>query len=53
MFMDKDRERKALLSKLARCRELAGEFLDGPTAEMIRDLEVEIQQELIQLDEKS
>lgn len=37
--MDPDREKLALEEKLARCQALAKEFPEGPTAEMIRDLE--------------
>jgi hypothetical protein len=50
MFMDRDREKLALEEKLARCRALAKEFPDGPTAEMIRDIEEEIRQQLRSLD---
>lgn len=44
--MDRDREKLALEEKLARCQALAKEFPDGPTAEMIRDIEKEIRDQL-------
>jgi hypothetical protein len=46
LFMDRDREKLALEEKLARCQALAKEFPDGPTAEMIRDIEKEIRDQL-------
>jgi hypothetical protein len=46
MDMDQDREKQAIETKLARCRELAEEFRDGPTADMIRDLEAELREQL-------
>ena len=51
--MDRTREKEALASKLARCRELAEEFRDGPTAEMIHDLEMELREKIMQLEQKS
>jgi hypothetical protein len=44
--MDRDREKQAIEAKLARCRELAREFPDGPTAAMIRDLENELRDQV-------
>ena len=35
--MDSSQERAELEAKLARCRDLAREFREGPTADMIRD----------------
>jgi hypothetical protein len=40
--MGSSQERAELEAKLARCRDLAREFREGPTADMIRDLETEI-----------
>jgi hypothetical protein len=44
--MDRDREKQAIEAKLSRCGELAREFLDGPTAAMIRDLESELLEQM-------
>jgi hypothetical protein len=47
--MDRNREKMAIEAKLAKCRELAQEFRDGPTAQMVRDLEAELQQQILKL----
>jgi len=52
MFMDPDREKLALQEKLARCQALAKEFPDGPTAEMIRDIEEEIRSQIRSLEKR-
>jgi hypothetical protein len=52
MFMDRDREKQALEEKLARCRDLASEFREGPTAEMIRILEAELREQIRRLDKE-
>jgi hypothetical protein len=39
--MEQDREKLAIEAKLAKCRELAEEFREGPTAQMIREMEAE------------
>jgi len=44
--MDGDREKEAILRKLAHCRQLAKDFPDGPTAKHIRELEDELRAEL-------
>ena len=44
--MDREREKEAIKEKLVRCLELAREFPTGPTAEMIRELEAELRQQL-------
>ncbi|MCK1380889.1 hypothetical protein IVB33_28245, partial [Bradyrhizobium sp. 24] len=44
--MEPDREKEEVEAKLARCRELAQEFPTGPTADMIRDMEADILEEL-------
>lgn len=44
--MDGDREKEAILRKLAHCRQLAKDFPDGPTATHIRELEEELEAEL-------
>jgi hypothetical protein len=44
--MDQDREKVALEEKLARCRALATEYRDGPTAQHIRELEAELERQL-------
>jgi hypothetical protein len=38
--------KQELEAKLARCRELAEEFRNGPTAEMIRDMEDELREQM-------
>jgi hypothetical protein len=48
--MDRDREKAALEAKLARCRELAAEFRDNPTAQTIREMEAEIRQQIRDLE---
>ena len=48
--MDRNREKVAIEEKLARCRELGEEFRDGPTAQMLRDLEAELREQLLKLD---
>lgn len=37
---------KALKIRLSRCRELSQQFPTGPTAEMLRDLELELVNQL-------
>ena len=49
--MDRDREKEAIEVKLARCREQAKEFPEGHTAQMIRDLEDELSQQLRALED--
>lgn len=44
--MDGDREKEAILRKLAHCRQLAKDFPGGPTAKHIRELEEELKAEL-------
>lgn len=44
--MDGDREKEAILRKLAHCRQLAKDFPDGPTAKHIRELQEELEAEL-------
>ena len=46
-----DREKLELEAKLERCRQLAREYLDGPTAENIRQIEAELRQGLARLQE--
>jgi hypothetical protein len=52
MVMDRNREKQAVEEKLARCRDLAEEFREGPTAEMIRDLEAELREQLRAFEKK-
>jgi hypothetical protein len=47
--MGSSQEKAELEAKLARCRDLAREFREGPTADMIRDLETEICENLQRL----
>ena len=47
--MDRSREKRSIEAKLASCRELAKEFPHEPTAQMIRDLEAELRQQLREL----
>jgi hypothetical protein len=44
--MDATPTKQELEQKLARCLELAREFQRGPTAEMIRDMETELREQL-------
>ena len=48
--MDQNREKQAVETKLIRCRELAQEFQHGPTAEMIRDMEADLREQLRRMD---
>jgi hypothetical protein len=48
--MDRSRKKHAIEVKLARCSELAKESLHGPTAQMIRNLEAELRQQLRELE---
>src|ERR1700751_1445646 len=48
--MDQGREKQAIETKLARCRELAQEFRDGSIAQLIRDLEDELRQQIKELE---
>ncbi|XIA64740.1 hypothetical protein ACFIOY_39165 [Bradyrhizobium sp. TZ2] len=50
--MDRNREKQAIEPKLAKCRELAKEFPHDPTAQMIRDLEVELRQQMRELEKQ-
>ena len=49
-FMDRDGEKHAIGAKLARCRELAEDLREGPTAEMVRILEDELREKIRRLD---
>jgi hypothetical protein len=49
--MDRTREKQAIETKLARCRELAKEFPHGSTAQMIRDMEDDFRQQLQELEQ--
>jgi hypothetical protein len=51
-FMSRDREKAEIEQKLARYRELAREFPTGPMAELIRDLEAELVEQLRALEEE-
>jgi hypothetical protein len=44
--MENDRDILAIQRKLVHCRQLAKDFLDGPTAKHIRELEDELRAEL-------
>ncbi|MET3840984.1 hypothetical protein ABIE49_003062 [Bradyrhizobium sp. OAE829] len=52
MFMDRDREKHPIEEKLAKCRDLASEFREGPTAEMIRILEAELREQMRKLNKE-
>ena len=48
--MDRDREKQAIEAKLAKCLELEQEFREGSTAQMLRDLEEELRQQIRELE---
>jgi hypothetical protein len=48
--MDREQEKGTLEEKLERCRTLAEEFRDGATAEMIREMEAELRQQIRDLE---
>jgi hypothetical protein len=50
--MDRDREKQEIETKLASCRELMGEFPDGPTAQMIHEIEDELREQIRKLESK-
>jgi hypothetical protein len=50
MDIVRDQEKQTLEVRLAACRALAKDFRNGPTAEMIRELEYEIRKRLQQLE---
>jgi hypothetical protein len=50
--MDATDTKQQLEHKLARCRELAEEFRNGPTAEMIRDMEDELREQIRALERR-
>ena len=50
--MDAADTKQQLEHKLARCRELAEEFRNGPTAEMIHDMEDELREQLRALERR-
>jgi hypothetical protein len=50
--VERDRKKHEIETQLARCRELAKEFPHGPTAQMIRDLEAELRQQLRELEKE-
>jgi len=50
MIMERNQEKQTIEAKLARCRELAQEFPDGATAQMIRDMEDELREQLRAVD---
>jgi hypothetical protein len=52
MVMDRNREKQAIETKLAKCRELAREFPHGATAQMIREMEEELRQQMRELEKQ-
>ena len=48
--MGQPETKQALEAKLARCRALAEEFRNGETADMLRDMEGELRQQIRELD---
>ena len=48
--MDRERERARLQEKLARCRDLAKQYTEGAIADMIRDMEKEITEDIQKLE---
>jgi hypothetical protein len=50
--MDAAREKQDLREKLVRCRILLSEFPEGVTAENIKDLAAELEQQIRALEEK-
>ena len=50
--MDRERDRLAIHERLARCRQLAREYVGEPTATNIRELEAELLAQLRQLEEQ-
>jgi len=51
--MDREQEKGALEEKLERCHTLAEEFRDGATAEMIREMEAELRQQIRDLEKQA
>jgi hypothetical protein len=49
--MDRNREKQLIETKLARCRELAQQFRNGATAEMIREMEAELREQMRRLEQ--
>jgi hypothetical protein len=52
-LMDRQRQRQELEEKLANCHRLAGEYTDGITAQNLRQIAAEIEQQLRDLDESA
>jgi uncharacterized membrane protein YccC len=51
-FMDREREELAVHEKLARCRQLAKQYVSEPTATHLRELEAELLAQLRRLEEQ-
>jgi hypothetical protein len=50
--MDREREKLAIHEKLARCKQLAKEYVNEPTAAHLRELEAELLAELRRLEKQ-
>ena len=50
--MDREQEQLAIHEKLARCRQLAKEYVSEPTATHLRDFEAELLEQLRRLEEQ-
>jgi hypothetical protein len=50
--MDREREKWAIDEKLARCRQLAKQYVSEPTATHLRELEAELLARLLRLEKE-
>ena len=51
-IMNRTREKQEIEAKLAKCGELAKEFPHGATAQMIREMEEELRQQIRELEKQ-
>lgn len=50
--MDREREKRVLEKRLERCRKLAEDFREGPTAQHIKELEAELLDDIHALEQQ-
>ena len=52
LIMNREEEKRAIQIKLDRCRRLSKEYPDAPTAHHIREMEIELREQLNALEKQ-
>jgi hypothetical protein len=52
LIMNREEEKRAIQIKLDRCQRLSKEYPDGPTAHHIREMEIELREQLNALEKQ-